>query len=167
MGWLMRISPSQVLPLCSRTGDIVEPRLCPQWYLDCSAMAQVGAAIVQPVPHPPSLLSSHSLGELQRSLDAVSSGELVIRPAMFEQSWFVSCRQFLKPDRCSSSCCPTPFSGATGLGTSSRGACLVSCGGGIASRRTVSSSPLRTPPTRPRPLPPSMTTSELICTSHR
>ena len=29
-----------VLPICSRTGDVIEPRLVPQWYLDCTDMAQ-------------------------------------------------------------------------------------------------------------------------------
>jgi valyl-tRNA synthetase len=29
-----------VLPVCSRTGDVIEPRLVPQWYLDCTGMAE-------------------------------------------------------------------------------------------------------------------------------
>lgn len=31
----------QVIPICSRSGDVVEPLLSPQWFIDCQKMAQV------------------------------------------------------------------------------------------------------------------------------
>ena len=43
------------IPICTRTGDIVEPLLKPQWYVDCKEMAA-------------------------RAVDAVKKGELVIMP---------------------------------------------------------------------------------------
>ena len=51
------------LGLCSRSGDIIEPMLTPQWYVNCTSMAQ-------------------------RSIDAVRSGELKILPAMHEATWY-------------------------------------------------------------------------------
>jgi valyl-tRNA synthetase len=48
---------------CSRTGDIIEPMLTPQWYVNCSSMAQ-------------------------RSIDAVKKGELRILPEMHEATWY-------------------------------------------------------------------------------
>ena len=51
------------LGVCSRSGDIVEPMLTPQWYVNCSSMAK-------------------------RSVDAVRSGELKIVPAMHESTWY-------------------------------------------------------------------------------
>jgi valyl-tRNA synthetase len=51
------------LGVCSRSGDIVEPMLTPQWYLSCASMAK-------------------------RSVDAVRSGELKIVPQMHESTWY-------------------------------------------------------------------------------
>lgn len=34
------------IPLCSRTGDILEPRIKPQWYCDCNEMAARAVAAV-------------------------------------------------------------------------------------------------------------------------
>jgi len=48
-----------ILPICSRSKDILEPLLKPQWYVNCKTMAQ-------------------------RSIDAVRSQELKILPNMFE-----------------------------------------------------------------------------------
>ena len=48
---------------CSRTGDIIEPMLSPQWYVNCTSMAQ-------------------------RSIDAVKKGDLKILPEMHEATWF-------------------------------------------------------------------------------
>jgi len=48
---------------CSRSGDIVEPYLTPQWYVNCASMAK-------------------------RSTDAVRSGALKIVPAMHESTWY-------------------------------------------------------------------------------
>jgi valyl-tRNA synthetase len=52
------------LGLCSRTSDIIEPMLSPQWYLNCSEMAK-------------------------KSVEAVRNGELKILPAMHEQTWYM------------------------------------------------------------------------------
>jgi valyl-tRNA synthetase len=51
------------LGVCSRSGDIVEPMLTPQWYVNCTSMAR-------------------------RSVDAVRNGELKIVPAMHESTWY-------------------------------------------------------------------------------
>lgn len=48
---------------CSRTGDIIEPMLKPQWWVDCSGMAK-------------------------RATDAVRTGELKITPKENERTWF-------------------------------------------------------------------------------
>ncbi len=52
------------LGLCSRTGDIIEPMLTPQWYVNCASMAQ-------------------------RSVEAVRNGELKIFPVMHESTWYM------------------------------------------------------------------------------
>ena len=49
---------------CSRTGDIIEPMLKPQWWLDCSGMAK-------------------------RATDAVRNGELKIIPEDHKKTWWV------------------------------------------------------------------------------
>ena len=51
------------IPVCSRTGDIVEPLLKPQWYVDCTEMAS-------------------------RAVAAVRNGELAILPKEHEQTWY-------------------------------------------------------------------------------
>ena len=51
------------LGLCSRSGDILEPMITPQWYVNCNNMAK-------------------------RSTDAVRNGELKIIPADHEKTWF-------------------------------------------------------------------------------
>eukprot|EP00667_Euglena_gracilis_P001454 EG_transcript_1453 len=50
------------IPLCSRTGDVLEPRIKPQWYCDCTEMAA-------------------------RAVAAVDAGELRIVPASHEAVW--------------------------------------------------------------------------------
>lgn len=51
------------LGLCSRSGDILEPMITPQWYVNCNGMAK-------------------------RSTDAVRNGELKIIPEEHEKTWF-------------------------------------------------------------------------------
>ena len=51
------------LGLCSRSGDILEPMITPQWYVNCTGMAK-------------------------RSTDAVRNGELKIIPEEHERTWF-------------------------------------------------------------------------------
>ncbi|KAL7504799.1 hypothetical protein ACHAXN_004508 [Cyclotella atomus] len=51
------------LGLCSRSGDILEPMITPQWYVNCDSMAK-------------------------RATDAVRNGELKIIPAEHEKTWF-------------------------------------------------------------------------------
>lgn len=63
-GLLIRISPHQMsVPICSRSGDIVEPLLRPQWFVRTKDMAQ-------------------------RAAMAVTSGDLKIHPNNFESVWF-------------------------------------------------------------------------------
>ena len=51
------------IPICTLTGDIVEPLLKPQWYVDCKEMAA-------------------------RAVDAVKKGELVIMPKEHVNTWY-------------------------------------------------------------------------------
>ena len=51
------------LGICSRSGDIIEPYLTPQWYLNCDEMAK-------------------------QSEDAVKNGELRILPTFHEATWY-------------------------------------------------------------------------------
>jgi valyl-tRNA synthetase len=51
------------LGLCSRSGDIIEPMLTPQWYVNCQSMAE-------------------------RSIAAVRNGDLKIVPEFHEQTWY-------------------------------------------------------------------------------
>eukprot|EP01041_Mallomonas_annulata_P000590 gene590-1143_t len=51
------------LGLCSRSGDVIEPMLTPQWYVNCSSMAQ-------------------------KAVQAVKKGELKIVPSMHESTWY-------------------------------------------------------------------------------
>ncbi|KAJ3057123.1 hypothetical protein HK097_000051 [Rhizophlyctis rosea] len=51
------------LPICTRSGNVVEPMLKPQWWVDCKDMAAA-------------------------ALDAVKSGEMQIIPETSEKEWF-------------------------------------------------------------------------------
>uniref|UniRef100_A0A7S1FW38 Valine--tRNA ligase, mitochondrial n=1 Tax=Corethron hystrix TaxID=216773 RepID=A0A7S1FW38_9STRA len=51
------------LATCSRSGDILEPMITPQWYVNCNSMAK-------------------------RAADAVRDGDLKILPAEHEKTWF-------------------------------------------------------------------------------
>ena len=51
------------LGLCSRSGDIIEPMLTPQWYVNCDSMAE-------------------------KSIMAVRSGQLKILPSIHEATWY-------------------------------------------------------------------------------
>lgn len=51
------------LGLCSRSGDIIEPMLTPQWYVNCNSMAK-------------------------KATDAVRNGELRIVPDFHEATWY-------------------------------------------------------------------------------
>ncbi|CAK9815121.1 Valine--tRNA ligase [Anthophora plagiata] len=52
-----------VVPICSRSKDVVEPLMKPQWYVKCSDMAA-------------------------KAMDAVKTGELKIIPEMYKKIWF-------------------------------------------------------------------------------
>ncbi|XP_050688997.1 valine--tRNA ligase-like isoform X2 [Eriocheir sinensis] len=52
-----------VVPVCSRSKDIIEPMIKPQWYVKCSTMAQ-------------------------KAIEAVKSGKLEIIPKMHEKTWY-------------------------------------------------------------------------------
>lgn len=63
-GLLSQVSPHAMsVPVCSRSGDIVEPLLRPQWFVRTAEMAI-------------------------RAKDAVEKGHLKIYPAHFEKTWF-------------------------------------------------------------------------------
>jgi hypothetical protein len=51
------------LGICSRTNDVVEPMIKPQWFVNCSTMAKAG-------------------------LDAVRSKKIEIIPQQYEQDWY-------------------------------------------------------------------------------
>ena len=57
------------LGFCSRSGDVIEPMIMPQWFVDCSDMAR-------------------------RSCEAVRDGRLKITPKFHEHTWY----QWLGPD---------------------------------------------------------------------
>ncbi|RZF33600.1 hypothetical protein LSTR_LSTR009056 [Laodelphax striatellus] len=50
------------LPVCSRSGDVIEQLLKPQWFINCKDMAA-------------------------KAVEAVKSGQLVIQPSSFERVW--------------------------------------------------------------------------------
>jgi valyl-tRNA synthetase len=52
-----------VLPICGRSGNIVEPLLKPQWYIRCDEM-------------------------FQDAMDAVKNGDLEIQPEVSRKEWF-------------------------------------------------------------------------------
>lgn len=52
-----------VLPVCSRSSDIVEPRLKPQWWVDTTEMAR-------------------------RSVEVVETGELELVPSFHKDTWY-------------------------------------------------------------------------------
>lgn len=52
-----------VVPVCSRSKDIVEPLIKPQWYVKCDEMAK-------------------------KAIDAVNSGRLKIIPEQHNKTWF-------------------------------------------------------------------------------
>eukprot|EP00047_Mylnosiga_fluctuans_P003446 m.229126 g.229126 ORF g.229126 m.229126 type:complete len:1061 (-) comp11860_c0_seq1:43-3225(-) len=54
---------AMVVPICSRSGDVIEPLRVPQWFCNCDAMAKA-------------------------SVDAVRSGALKLIPAIHEKTWF-------------------------------------------------------------------------------
>ncbi|KAH9632901.1 hypothetical protein HF086_002723 [Spodoptera exigua] len=54
---------AMVVPLCSRSKDVVEPMLKPQWYIKCDNMAA-------------------------EAIKAVKTGELKIIPDMYEKTWY-------------------------------------------------------------------------------
>jgi valyl-tRNA synthetase len=63
-GLLIGKEPNKMrLGLCSRSGDILEPMITPQWYVNCTDMAK-------------------------RSTDAVRNGDLKIVPSEHEKTWF-------------------------------------------------------------------------------
>lgn len=63
-GLLRGKTPNKMrLGICSRSGDIIEPYLCPQWYVNCNSMAE-------------------------RAVAAVRNGELRILPVFHEQTWY-------------------------------------------------------------------------------
>jgi valyl-tRNA synthetase len=64
MGLYVDTKPNKMaISTCSRTGDLIEPMLKPQWWVDCNSMAA-------------------------KAVKAVREGEMAILPAMHEATWF-------------------------------------------------------------------------------
>ncbi|TMW55185.1 hypothetical protein Poli38472_013947 [Pythium oligandrum] len=61
--YVEKLDHATTLNVCSRSGDIIEPLLMPQWFVDCNEMAQ-------------------------RAVKNVRSGDLVIEPKTHERMWF-------------------------------------------------------------------------------
>lgn len=57
------IDNPMVVPICSRSKDVVEPLIKPQWYIRCDQMAK-------------------------KASDAVKNGELKIIPSQHNKTWF-------------------------------------------------------------------------------
>ncbi|KAI8871545.1 valyl-tRNA synthetase [Ramicandelaber brevisporus] len=57
-------SNPMIIPTCSKSGDVIEPYMIPQWYIDCKAMAEAACK-------------------------AVEDGDLEIVPKMSEKEWFL------------------------------------------------------------------------------
>jgi valyl-tRNA synthetase len=68
------------LALCSRSGDILEPMLKPQWYV------QLGRPAASPATTAAAPLASVGLAELASSL--VRRGALALLPRAYEREWF-------------------------------------------------------------------------------
>jgi valyl-tRNA synthetase len=64
-GWLdaLQLDHPTALSICSRSGDVIEPLLMPQWYVDCGAMAK-------------------------RAADNVRNGVMTIEPKSHAHTWF-------------------------------------------------------------------------------
>merc|ERR1719334_803152 len=56
------VSHSMAVPLCSRTGDVIEPLVRPQWFLNTKELGQ-------------------------QALDAVKEGRLTISPSNYTEVW--------------------------------------------------------------------------------
>lgn len=106
------------IPICSKSGDIIESVMKPQWWVSCKAMAQEAIA-VRPLPPLPPLLRTRltrvcfGLGSAPRR-ESSRSGPLNLREI-----------------------------GTDGLRPSRTGASRVSFGTVTASRRTLSTSRAR------------------------
>jgi len=61
--WVKKDAHDMRMGFCSRSGDIIEPALKPQWWMNCSELAK-------------------------KSTDAVRNGELKIVPDIHEATWF-------------------------------------------------------------------------------
>lgn len=64
MGLIRGKEPNKMrLGICSRSGDIIEPMITPQWYVSCDTMAA-------------------------NAVNAVRNGELKILPDFHEATWY-------------------------------------------------------------------------------
>ncbi|CAH0518618.1 unnamed protein product [Peronospora belbahrii] len=61
--YVEKLDHPTAISICSRSGDVIEPLLMPQWYVDCSTMAQ-------------------------RSADNVRTGVMTIKPKSHQHTWF-------------------------------------------------------------------------------
>lgn len=64
LGLFVKKEPNQMrIGVCAKTGDIIEPLIKPQWYVNCKELAA-------------------------RSVDAVKKGELKLIPEFYKEEWF-------------------------------------------------------------------------------
>ena len=93
------------LGVCSRSGDVIEPLLKPQWWVDCKSMAK-------------------------RAADAVRDGSLKLVPS-FHKYAFRACSHIDTVSK--RRACVAVIRGSTGLITFKTGVFRANCGGAIAS----------------------------------
>ena len=72
------------VPFCSRSKDIIEPVLKPQWWVNCQGMAQEG-------------------------IKAAQDGRLEIIPSDFEATWYRYCITYFSPVQGIRFHCPQAF----------------------------------------------------------
>lgn len=75
-----------VLSVCSRTGDVIEPRLLPQWYVNCGGMALRAVAAMKTDSEEDAAAAVKAAREAGVSGD-LHAGELDIQPKSFRSTW--------------------------------------------------------------------------------
>ena len=84
------------LGICSRSGDIIEPYLTPQWLVYIHTHTHTHTIVIHLHPHTHTHTHTHihphryvnCEGMAKEALDAVREGELKILPAMHEVTWY-------------------------------------------------------------------------------
>jgi valyl-tRNA synthetase len=79
-------NPGQKLPLSQRTGDVIEPMLKPQWWVDSKDMATKAADAVRA----PALCCIIARTCQTTLCMQVRAGVMEIKPAIFKDTWYVT-----------------------------------------------------------------------------